>query len=149
MFVTSASPDDNRPAPFPLDERWGWVNCEEEGFEGFAIYVRKNLRNDERAALVEEHDKILAYQIEYMELPLPEREGKPSPRDRERVLIAPYIRDWNATGLDEAGNPVPVPPPAAAGPEVFDAIYPEMFDWIVRHVLLGYRAGKGVGSWRV
>jgi hypothetical protein len=140
--------DGNRPAPFAVLPRWTWEHCDVPGYEGFAIFVVANLTNRDREDLNEKHDAIVRRQVEWFDLSPEERAASPSPRRMEQELIAPYIRDWNAVGLDADGNEAALPAPAVAGPDVFEAIYPEMYDWIVRHVLLGYRTGKGVGSWR-
>jgi hypothetical protein len=137
-----------RPAPFAVLPRWSWEHCDVPGYEAFAVYVVRNLTNRDREELNEAHDGIVRAQVEWFALTPEERASRPTPRRMEQELIAPYVKDWNATGLDEDGKERPLPPPAEAGPDVFEAIYPEMYDWIVRHVLLGYRTGKGVGSWQ-
>lgn len=144
-----------RPAPFSVADRWEWIVCDDEEhpeLHGLAIEVRTSITNREQEALIAAHDAILDFNAEWLKLGPKERAehdaAGTTPRDREWALIAPYVRDWNAEGLDEAGNPAPVPPPSVAGPQAFMAIPASAVSWITRVVLLGYRATGKAGGWR-
>lgn len=143
-----------RPAPFVIKHTRRWVECDDPAYEGFAIYVSAQITNAEREVLADAHDAIMRYETtEYPKLvAAATKEGKgaevESPREREMRLIAPLVFDWNAVGLTDAGDEAPIPPPAVGGPAVFSLIFPDQYDWIVRAVLLGYRTGKGAGSWQ-
>lgn len=51
-------------------------------------------------------------------------------------LIAPFVRDWNISGLDEEGNEIEIPAPAVGGPEQFRFIPPALFWELVRDLKL-------------
>lgn len=52
--------------------------------------------------------------------------------------IAPYVIDWNAEGLDvETGDYAPLPPPAQAGPEVFEQTPKAVTTWLVLELKMG------------
>lgn len=138
-----------RPAPHSFAPRWIWECSDVEGLETFCVEVRGGITNREREALTEAHTAIVGYEVEYLRTPMPERDQEDTPRRREMALIAPMIRDWNALGLDAAGDESPLPAPADAGPDAFMAIEPAAYDWIVRHLLLGYRASGKAGGWAV
>lgn len=138
-----------RPAPHSFAPRYGWEHCDVEGLEGFAIYVRRGITNREREDLNEAHQAIVEYEVAYVKSDPKKRDHDDTPRKREMALIAPFIKDWNAVGLDADGNDAPIPAPADAGPDAFLAIEPEAYDWIVRHILLGYRASGKAGGWGV
>lgn len=135
-----------RPAPYSFSPRFEWQHCEVEGLEGFAILVRPTITNREREVLVAQHGKIVEYELEWVKLG-PERDQEDTPRKREMTLLAPYIKEWNAVGLLEDGTEAPLPSPAEAGPDAFLAIDAAAYDWIVQHLLLGYRASGKAGSW--
>lgn len=63
------------------------------------------------------------------------------------ALMAPYVAEWNALGLDPDGNALPVPPPAEAGPDAFQAVDASLTLWLLgelRQVHLGgEERGKG------
>lgn len=141
-------PAAERPQPYRLADRYDWITCDEEGLAGLAIYVRTSITNRERDALQEKHDEILDYNRDWLAMPAPERPDGDSPRDREWSLIAPYVKDWNVVGLDVDGNEAPLPPPAVAGGTVFEAVTPDVTNWIMRVVLLGYRATGKADGWR-
>lgn len=136
-----------RPAPHSFAPRYEWERCDAEGLEGFAIYVRRGITNREREELNDAHQKIVEYEVAYVASDPKKRDHDDTPRRREMTLIAPLIRDWNAVGIDADGNEAQIPPPSEAGPDAFLAIEPEAYDWIVRHVLLGYRASGKAGGW--
>ena len=61
-------------------------------------------------------------------------EGKT--QDRELwPLIAPYITDWNISGVDADGNAVDIPAPADGGPEQFQYIPPQLFSAVYRDLM--------------
>jgi hypothetical protein len=66
-------------------------------------------------------------------------------RQRRPALLAPYIRAWNLCQVDDDGYP-PVPPPAEAGPEVFEFFPATAMAWLERQVLDAYRQGKKPGN---
>lgn len=58
------------------------------------------------------------------------------------AVIAPYIRSWNAMGLDaESGEMAPLPPPAEAGPSIFSALDRMVFIWIDMQVRTAHLGG--------
>ncbi len=143
--VVSISPNGSRPEPFVFG-REKWVECDEPGLKGFKIKI-KSLTNAERTAVQDANNENVRYQAEYFKMPAPERDRTDSPRRREWMMIAPYVLDWNAHGLDREGNVVPVPAPADAGPDVFDAIEPEASAWVAQTIVFGYSASpKGTTS---
>jgi hypothetical protein len=135
-----------RPASHSFAPRFDWHYCDVEGLETFAILVRPTITNREREMLVEKHQTIVEYEVAWVKAG-PERDPEDTPRLREMQLLAPYIKDWNAVGLLEDGTEAPIPAPADAGPEAFLAIDTQAYDWIVRHILLGYRASGKAGGW--
>lgn len=135
-----------RPDAHSFAPRYDWHFCDVEGLETFAISVRPTITNRERERLVAKHQEIVDYELQWVQAG-PDRDSEDSPRMREMALIAPYIHDWNATGLLEDGTEAPIPPPAEAGAPSFMAIDTAAYDWIVRHVLLGYRASGKAGGW--
>lgn len=142
-----------RPAPYVVADRWEWQVCEEEdGPTGFAILVRTTVTNRERDDLVARYqEEIVRYSAVWREMGMEERaaadEAQDTPRDREWKLLAPFVKDWNATGETTDGETVPLPPPAEAGWEVFRGVYPEMSAWAAKVVLNGYRATGKAGGW--
>lgn len=136
-----------RPAPYSMGPRLAWMCAEDEGLEGFCIHARRDITIREREELLEQHGKIAEYEVEYLRRDRGERDVEDTPRRREMALLAPWIKEWNATGIDADGNDAPIPAPAEAGPEAFMAIDNAAYDWIVRHLLLGYRASGKAGGW--
>lgn len=59
------------------------------------------------------------------------------------VLIAPYVRAWNAVGVDGVtGDLTPLPPPIEAGPEVFRALDRDICTWIDLTVQNAFRGDQ-------
>ena len=145
-------PPAERPAPpgfFLVPQSFEWIECDLEGFEGFAVYVRTSITNREQAALIAEHDQIVAYYDAFFKLPPEERDYSDGPREREKRLLAPFIVDWNAKAINsETGEHEPMEPPSVAGPDQFDAIYDEMTNWAIRTVLGGYVLTGKARPWR-
>lgn len=56
-------------------------------------------------------------------------------------VIAPYVVSWNAIGETTEGTWEPIPPPAEAGPDAFQAIEPEFSSWIFFVLKFGHRGG--------
>lgn len=135
-----------RPSPHSFAPKFDWEFCDVEGLETFAILIRPTITNREREALVAQHQAIVEYEIEWVKAGA-DRDADDTPRTREMALIAPYIKEWNAIGLLDDGTEAAIPAPADAGPEAFLAIDTAAYDWIVRHVLLGYRASGKAGGW--
>lgn len=135
-----------RPTAHSFAPRWEWNHCDVEGLETFAILVRPTITNREREALVAHHQTIVEYELEWVKAGS-NRDNDDTPRMREMQLIAPYIKDWNAIGLLDDGTEAPIPPPSDGGPNSFLAIDTAAYDWIVRHLLLGYRASGKAGGW--
>jgi hypothetical protein len=129
-----------RPAPFRFGERREWVACDIAGMEGFAILLRTSITIGEQRDLVARYRDIRVYAGEvWDELAEDARDFAESPHMRERALIAPFVLDWNAEGINaETGEYEPLPPPIEAGPAVFDCIEPEALDWVFSIVLVGY-----------
>jgi len=142
------APVSDRPQPFRLADRYEWIAADDPGLSGLAIYVRTSITNLERDRLQERHDDILEYNRDWLAMPAPERPDGDSPRDREWNLLAPYVKDWNVVGLDVDGNETPLPTPAVAGGKVFEACTPDVTNWIMRVVLLGYRATGKADGWK-
>lgn len=146
-------PPADRPTPpggfFAVPHRYEWIECELEGFEGFAIYVRTSITNAEQRILTEQHDEIVTYYDTFFKLPPEDRDYSDGPREREKVLMAPLIVDWNAKAINaETGELELMEPPSVAGPGQLDAIYDEMVNWMLRTVLGGYvLTGKAV-AWK-
>lgn len=137
-----------RPAPYRIAPRPEWIRCDLEGHEGFAILAPRDVTNAERDELQRRHQaEVVEYELAYYKRPAAKRDPEDTPRRREQALVAPFVLDWNAVGLDGEGNEVPLPAPAAAGPEIFGALYVQLYQWIVRVVLMGYRATGKAGSW--
>lgn len=137
-----------RPAPYTMAPRLAWMCSDEEGLEGFCIHARRDITIREREDLLEQHGAIAEYEVEYLRRDKPDRDIEDTPRRREMALIAPWVQDWNAVGLDAGGNEIPIPAPGNAGPDAFLAIDNAAYDWIVKHLLLGYRASGKAGGWR-
>jgi hypothetical protein len=127
--------------------RLAWMCSEDEGLEGFCIHARRDITIREREDLLEAHGAIAEYEVAYLRQDRGERDGEDTPRRREMTLLAPWVTDWNAVGLDAEGNEIPLPPPAIAGPDAFMGIDNRAYDWIVKHLLLGYRASGKAGGW--
>jgi hypothetical protein len=71
-----------------------------------------------------------------------------SPREYQRELIAPYIYDWNAQGLNnDTGETEPIPAPREYGPDVFDFIGETEFQWLAYVILGGYTVTGKAGPW--
>lgn len=136
----------DRPAAHSFAPRWEWQYCDVEGLETFAILVRPTITNKERENLVLEHGRIVEYEADWIKN-IEGRDEQDTPRRREMSLLAPYIKEWNAVGLLEDGTEAEVPSPSVAGPDAFLAIDTVAYDWIVRHILLGYRASGKAGGW--
>jgi hypothetical protein len=136
-----------RPAPHSFAPRLEWQCSDVEGLEGFCVLARRGITIREREDLMTAHRKIVEYEVEYLRPDAEERDPVDTPRRREMALVAPWIADWNAMGLDEEGNEVQIPAPSEAGPEAFMAIDNAAYDWIVRHLLLGYKASGKAGGW--
>lgn len=137
--------DPMRPAPFRVAQRKEWITADgtglgEEEIEGFSIFVRAQMTNAEKKELVKAHDFIaIEHANAWNALPPSERDPDDSPREREKVLLAPYIYGWNATGIDaKTGEDVDLPPPREAGPAIFDAVTEPMVLWMLRVVIVGY-----------
>lgn len=129
------------PGWFVVADRREWIACDDlemPDHAGFAIYVRTGITNLERRLLLEQHDAIVAYGEAWDAMPAEERDWSDTPHARERRLIAPYVLAWNAIGYDASGERGKLPSPAAAGPEIFEAVDDALVSWIVRVVLVGY-----------
>lgn len=138
----------DRPAAHSFAPRWQWQYCDVPGLETFAILVRPTITNRERELLQKEHIEIVEYEMSWLKDDKKrKREETDTPRFREMQLLAPYIKDWNAVGILEDGTEAAVPPPADAGPDAFLAIDAAAYDWIVRHIILGYRSSGKAGGW--
>lgn len=144
--VVSFAP--NGAAPFAVNARYRWEDCDEPGYEGFRAEIRVNLTNGERRAFVRRLDEILAYSAAWLTAPDAERDQDDTPARQQWALIAPYVRAWNAVWLDEeTGEAMDIPAPAVGGPDVLDQIDDPMRDWLVLAIVGGYRGGKGVPAW--
>lgn len=133
--------------PFSVGNRYRVECCPEEGLTGFCVEVRDNLMNFERDQLEAATDDIAVYNKAWLATPDDERDHSDTPARRELTLIAPYIRAWNAVGIDTAdGQEKPIPPPAEAGPQVFDLLEQPMTNWLRITIIRGYLTGKGF-SW--
>lgn len=137
---------------FIVNRQEVWITCEDEnGPKGLSIKVRKDITNRERDDLNDYYrENIADYQAEWEKLTPDERlqtdaDGE-TPRDREWRLLADYVLDWNIEAETPDGEIAPVPSPADGGAAVFELITPEAIGWILRVVLMGYRAtGKANG----
>lgn len=137
----------DRPAPYTFAPRPEWQCCDEDGLEQFCVRARARITMREREDLITAHNEIVAYEVEYLKPATKKRDIEDTPRRREMTLIAPWIVEWNAMGLDTDGNEVALPAPADAGPDAFLAIDNTAYDWIVKHLLLGYKASGKAGGW--
>lgn len=136
-----------RPESFSFAPRLEWQCSDETGLEKFCLYARRDITIREREDLMQKHRDIVAYEVDYLRPDNVERDADDTPRRREMRLVAPYIVDWNATGLDADGNETPLPPPSVGGIDAFLGIDNAAYDWIVRHLLLGYKATGKAGGW--
>lgn len=138
-----------RPAPYRVADRKAWFVCDWDGIEGLAIYVRTDITNAEQAALRARFDEISGpYEQQWQALPDAERDLAESPKAKERELLARYVFDWNATGIDPDGNVIELAAPAVNGPAVFDAISRDEEHWITMAVLHGYYHLGKAWKWR-
>lgn len=144
-----------RPAnPYVVQRSNRWLICDDPaGPEGFGILVRQYITNAERDDLNASVREIVQYNMDYIAKPRDEwealeQERGGSPRDLERKLLAPYIVDWNAAGENDKGDIVPIPAPADGGPEVFNLITKEQYDWCYEMVISGYQATGKAGKSR-
>lgn len=158
--------------PFVVAERWTWVDCDLEGYEGFRAEVRLNLTNGERQRLqllltdvdekrqeiatrrqakidalraakdLEGADPIALGQQLADELEATVAEHETN-TTRIREAITPYIRAWNAAEKNDAGEIVDAPAPAVAGLAAFAAVDQVMEGWLVKATLEAYRGGNG------
>lgn len=149
IVPTAPAEPNGRPAPFVVHEQWDWITCDRPGLTGFAILVRTSLTNQERDALIEQHNAIIEYREAQNALPENERNHDDTPRDREWRMLAPLIREWNAVGIDaETGEQRPLPPPALAGPAAFEAMLFDASSWMMEVVVYGYVVTGKAGEWR-
>jgi hypothetical protein len=101
--------DLDRPAPYRVADRKEWIVCDEPGLDGFAILVRTSITNAEQQALVDEYNRITGpYSEAWDALPPEERDMEQSPWRKEKALIAPYVHDWNAVGVNGKGKETPI-----------------------------------------
>lgn len=146
-----------RPGPFRVHDRWEWVECTADDKDyadviGLAIEVRTTITNREQQELQDRHDEVIRYEAEFGAMEPADKAKVPEddrPWARQRRLIAPLVRGWNAQGLDADGNEVDLPPPAEAGPDAFEAISWTAELWITNVVLWGYRVTGKAGGRRV
>lgn len=129
-----------RPAPFRFASDREWIACPVEGLEGFEIEVRTDITVGEQRAFIKGFDRITNVLAQkWRDTPEAERDFAESPQMHQRALVAPYVLDWNAEGIDaESGEWAPLPAPATAGPAVFDCITDAALDWIFDVILVGY-----------
>jgi len=133
------------PAPFSVAPRYRVACCDVAGYEGFCVEARSNLTLAERDGFLRDWGAVWGYHAAYLDRPAEERDPHDTPRRRMNVLLAPYIRAWNATGIVAAtGDEAPLPAPAEGGPDVLDLIEPPMREWIVETIGNGYVTGKGI-----
>lgn len=127
--MVAASPNGTAHGYLPsLRPRWRWVEFDDgEAGDGepFRAEIRTNLTWAEIDELAEAERFVDVW-----------------------ARLAPYVRAWNALGIDaETGEPAPVPPPAVAGPDAFRCIDAELTAWLwlkVRSAHLGdEERGKG------
>lgn len=129
-----------RPAPYRIWQ-YGW-HCSSDGF---CIEARSNLSLKERDDFLEADDAITAYSKEWIETPDEERDHEDTPRRRQIELLLPYIRDWNAVGIDAVtGEEKPLPSPAVAGIDAFQLITADQGVWVITEITNAYRWGKGL-----
>ncbi len=158
--LVSIGPNGIAPPPFPA-RRYHWVYCDEPGYETFAIHVRHNLTNDERLRFRKAHRDLRDYvnwwteqfkewlaEHPNEELPDDHPLNTDTPRMREAAVVAEYVTGWNAMGLTVAPDgeyvETPIPPPAEAGPRVFDLLDEAQRVWIIGRIAAGYLSGKGI-----
>lgn len=56
--------------------------------------------------------------------------------------IAPYILAWNVEGRNEHGETVTLPPPAEAGPAIFEAADPLITIWLYNELRMLHLGGE-------
>ena len=141
---------ETRPAPYRVAERKEWIVCDELDLEGFAILVRTSITNAEQASLRARNDEIEgAISEAYWTLPPEGRDLDQSPWAMQKRLMAPYILDWNAEGQDMAsGEWRPLPAPAEAGAEIFEAVTFREALWCFEVCIGGYYLTGKAGPWR-
>ena len=137
----------DRPSSFSFAPRLSWHTSDIEGMEEFAIYARRDITMREREELMTAHRAIVDYEVAYLRPDFKERDPGDTPRRREMAMVAPWVVEWNAVGIDADGNEVALPPPSVAGPDAFLAIDNAAYDWIVRYLLLGYKSSGKAGGW--
>lgn len=137
------------PGWFVVADDHDWIVCDDPDIpdqHGLAIYVRTSITNREQQRLHERHAEITEYATAWRESDNPDWDDTPD--SRLRALVAPYVVGWNARGYNEESVIVDLPPPAEAGPEIFDAIKYEAWRWIFQVVLYGYLATGKAGGWQ-
>lgn len=161
--------------PFVVADRWIWVECDKEGYQGARVEVRQNLTNGElqklrllldevdekRREIVARSEAQLATLTEAREqegadrgaiavqiADLLEAIGKEHTTNSMRVreAITPYVRAWNIGVPNERGEIVDAPPPLVAGLAAFEAVDAVLEGWIVSTLLVAYRAGEGFAN---
>lgn len=113
---------------FFIPEVYEWVECPLEGYAGFRVYMRVNLRNFERQAFVKARLDGQGGTIRALE------------------MAAPWLRDWNLFEPDEEGTPVRVPPPAEQGMDAYMRLDPRVAGWLLDAVQTAFLGGKGSGT---
>lgn len=143
---------DGRGTPFVINKVNIWIECEDDdGPKGLRIKVRRDITNRERDDLNEWYrTEVGDYQREWLNYDAEKRAqtdaDQDTPRDREWTMLASYILDWNIEAENTDGEIVAVPAPADGGPDVFHLVTKDAIDWMMKVVLVGYRAtGKANG----
>lgn len=132
-----------RPAPFRIWQ-YGWT-CSSDGF---CIEARSNLSLKERDDFIDAEEAIFQYSEAWVKAQAEDPgsvDQEDTPRRRRLALIAPFIRDWNAVGVDvTTGDEAPIPSPAVAGVDAFQLITLDQGVWIMETISTAYRLGKGL-----
>lgn len=142
-------PAEPEPGPYLVAHHFEWIESDFDKTIGFAVKVRTSLTNFEKRKLAEKDQYLHFEYIEkYKNASEEEQESMLSPRQYQREMLAPYVYGWNAHYENEEGEIVKAPVPREYGPDAFEYISEDEFEWLVYVVIGGYTVLGKAGPWR-